>query len=530
MRVLLVNWARLPDGAREGGGVNGYCQQAALALTARGHEVCYLSSGVTYTRRGEGLGACEVRRLDDFRGVRVFDVVNSPVVAPGIYQARDPAGEIGAPVLEAELARFVGLLSPDVTHFHNMEGLSAGCVGAVRRGNPGGKVLFSLHNYHTVCPQVYLMQRERVPCRSFRGGHACVECIGAAGACDPGEERLIRAGVRDRHARVVPVVEPGPRGLRGLFAPTAPAPAAPLPGAPTAVLADLAPRPVRASAVAPAEGRARPAEERVPLENDPTPDPWDPAGQHAYGARRRAMLDALSACDAVLAVSEFVRAKFEALGVVRRVLRTLPIGTRMTDLAAEAGVKASGGPRAPGPVRLAFLGYHNFFKGLHCLVEALELCEVDVLRGLDLFVSAKDVEPIKPALGRLRPRLGGLAIEQGYRYEEIPELLRGREVGVVPSVWWDNGPQTVLEFQACGLAVVGAAVGGVPEMVRDGVDGLLVRGNDPPALAGALARLVREDGLVDRLRAGVRPPKDMATHVLELERVYADLFRPVGVT
>jgi glycosyltransferase involved in cell wall biosynthesis len=525
MRVLLVNWARLPEGPLDGGGVNGYCQQAALGLIARGHEVCYLSSGVTYTRRGDGLGPCEVRRLDDYRGIRVFDVVNSPVIAPGPCQARDPAAEVSSPALEAEVARFVGLLAPDVTHFHNIEGLSAGCVHAVRRANPGGRIAFSLHNYHTVCPQVYLMQRGRVACRSFRGGHACVGC---ADVCDPSDERLIRAGVRDRHARVTPTVETGPRGLRGLFAPAPPPVTDPLPGAPTAVLADLAPRPARAAAPAAMAATPRPAEECVPLENDPSPDPWDSAEQNAYGARRRAMLDALSSCDGVLAVSGFVRAKFEALGVDGRVLRTLRIGTRMTELAAAAGVGAPAGPRAPGPVRIVFLGYHNYFKGLHSLVEALELCAGDVLRGLDLFVSAKAVEPIEPALRRLRPRLGGLAVEHGYRYEEIPDLLRGREVGVVPSVWWDNGPQTVLEFQACGLAVVGAAVGGVPEMVRDGVDGLLVRGNDPPALAAALARLVREDGLVDHLRAGVRPPKDMATHVLELERVYADLFRPAG--
>ncbi|MDX2131035.1 MAG: glycosyltransferase [Planctomycetota bacterium] len=523
MRVLLVNWARLPDGPLDGGGVNGYCQQLALELVGRGHEVAYLSSGVTYTRRGNGTGPCEVRRLDDFRGVRVFDVVNSPVIAPGPCQARRPEAEIASPELERELARFVGLLAPDVVHFQNIEGLSAASVDAMRRAVGAGCVVFSLHNYHTVCPQVYLMQRGRVPCRNFRGGQACVGC---ADVCDPAEERLIRAGVRERHAPA-PAPEPAkPRRAWGVFIPPPEPVAQPLPGRPTAVLADVD------AAIAPAPHLAPAAEpplpgEREPLDNTPTPDPWDPGTENVYGARRRAMVGALASCDAVLGVSPFVRAKFEALGVPGGVLRTMPIGTRMGDLARAAGLHAGGEvrPRRPGPVRLAFLGYHNFYKGLHCLVDALERCDAGVLGEIDLLVSAKAVEPIEPALRRLRARLARLSVEHGYRYDEIPDLLRDREVGVVPSVWWDNGPQTVLEFQACGLAVVGAAVGGVPDMVRDGVDALLFRGNDAGALAAALARLGREPGLVDRLRGGVRPPKGMGEHAAELERLYAELLR-----
>src|SRR5688572_22529069 len=48
MRVVLVNWAKIWDGASNGGGVNGYCLALALALRDRGHEVISLFGGVTY--------------------------------------------------------------------------------------------------------------------------------------------------------------------------------------------------------------------------------------------------------------------------------------------------------------------------------------------------------------------------------------------------------------------------------------------------------------------------------------------------
>jgi phenylacetate-CoA ligase len=63
----------------------------------------------------------------------------------------------------------------------------------------------------------------------------------------------------------------------------------------------------------------------------------------------------------------------------------------------------------------------------------------------------------------------------------------------------DNQPNTLLEASALGLPIVATAVGGVPEMVHDGVDALLAPPDDPAALAQAILRLLREPGLAERL-------------------------------
>lgn len=546
MRILLVNWARLPEGPLDGGGVNGYCRQLALSLTHLGHDVSYISSGVSYTggvrdangggSAGEsgggahGLGPCEVRRLSDHAGIRIFEVVNSPVIAPGPCQARDPLAEISSPVLEAEFARFVKLLDPDVVHFHNAEGFSAGCIAAAR-DQRGRRIFFSLHNYHTVCPQVYLMQRGRVPCHTFDHGRACVGC---ADVCDPGEERRRRAGAKEV---IVVVATPPRRGLAALFdrnpthptSPTPPTPsthsfpADPLPG--RGVRTEVEARALDAAiASKPATSEEPNAREHAPLANLALPDPSDPRHETDYAKRRRAFVAALSSCDGVLAVSDFVRDKFIALGVDPRVMQTLHIGTRMNDLAASRPVPGiiTPTPCSPStPLRLIFIGYHNFFKGLHCLATALEGMTPAHLLQIDLFISAKAVEPMKPRLASLRPRLARLAVEEGYRYEEIPDLCRDRDVGIVPSVWWDNGPQTVLEFLACGLPVIGANLGGIPDFVRHEHNGLLFTGNHPADLRASLIRLLEEPNLLESLRRNVQAPKGMAEHAGEMARLYA---------
>ncbi|MCS7208466.1 MAG: glycosyltransferase [Fimbriimonadales bacterium] len=72
---------------------------------------------------------------------------------------------------------------------------------------------------------------------------------------------------------------------------------------------------------------------------------------------------------------------------------------------------------------------------------------------------------------------------------DIPELLNASDIFVLSSRWEGN-PMSVMEAMAAGLPVVATAVGGVPELVDDGVSGLLVSSEDVAAFAHALQTLV----------------------------------------
>ena len=62
---------------------------------------------------------------------------------------------------------------------------------------------------------------------------------------------------------------------------------------------------------------------------------------------------------------------------------------------------------------------------------------------------------------------------------------------VLPSLFGEGLPMVVLEAMAAGVPVVATRVEGVPEAIRDGVDGLIVAPDDPRALADAIGRCVR---------------------------------------
>lgn len=592
MRVLLVNWAPIWDGATRGGGVNGYCQALALALARRGHDVCYLFGGVTYVPGAGGVepGPCAVRRHDDWLGIRVFEVVNSPVLAPSLPQFREPVAETASPELEDRLTAFARLLRPDVIHFHNIEGFSAGCADALRVGATGDAahprrvgVVFSLHNYHTVCPQVYFLQGHRRLCESFDNGHACVGCIESP---DPSEERAARARayaaacagltVSAAPARPGPGERPAPdlraraprfpllralaaearaavfrrgAGSAGDAAEPAHTPApVDLPGAPVESLTGVSsPRPAPAdddrgrtrSVVAelkPRQHWSPDDPECRPLDNTIRPEPPSDRAPNEYARRRAAMVAMLNRCDRVLAVSEFVRRKFEALGVDPGVIETMPIGTRANEVVRRHRELLFDPPRwSEDPrrlIRVAFMGYNNWYKGLSMFCDSLELLPPASLARLHLFVYALDGHTIEWRFRRMEPRLGRLLLHHGYEFHDLPWMLGGKDLGVVPSVWWDNAPQTVFEFQACGVPLLAADVGGIPDFVHEGVNGLLFRANDRHDLARRLQEVIDNPAMLESLRRNVRPPKEMDDHAAELEALYDRCVRstaaPVG--
>lgn len=533
MRVVLVNWARVWDGPRVGGGVNGYGQAVALRLMDLGHDVVWLCGGSQYRRGGE----CEVRRHPDWLGIRVLEVVNSPVLAPSICQFRRPMEEVRSPELEAKVGELFGRLRADVVHFHNIEGFSIGCVDAAREA--GARVVYSLHNYHTVCPQVYLLKGHRVACRDFDGGRACVGCIEAP---DPDEERARRerAATRQREAgqgsrgSLIAELRAFIAGRGGDEAEDRPLPP---PGVPIdscdldAPLAypreeDRGQSRLVMAERQPVRGAWDDAPEFAPIENDATPDPIGES-PNEYGERRRAMIGMLNRCDLVLAVSEFVREKFVALGVDAGVIRTMHIGTRMVDLVERHRELVFDPPAfdaaRPRAVRMVFMGVNHWYKGLPMLADSLERLPPEVLREIDLSIHAMDGGSIEWRFRRLEPRLARLKFSLAYEPQDVPWICGGKDLGIVPSVWWDNGPQTVLEFQACGLPVLGARLGGIPDFVQDGVNGLLFRGNDRADLARRIGEIVREPQRLEALRRNVRKPKSMAEHAEELVEAYTGL-------
>ena len=102
--------------------------------------------------------------------------------------------------------------------------------------------------------------------------------------------------------------------------------------------------------------------------------------------------------------------------------------------------------------------------------------------------------------------------------DEVLELFAEAVASVLSSAW-EYLPHAVLESLAVGTPVLATAVGGVPEIVEDGVNGLLVPAGDREAFASAVARFAADASLRERLRAGATASVERFAP----EHVYAEL-------
>jgi glycosyltransferase involved in cell wall biosynthesis len=117
----------------------------------------------------------------------------------------------------------------------------------------------------------------------------------------------------------------------------------------------------------------------------------------------------------------------------------------------------------------------------------------------------------------------------GFRFlgqvDDIPALLAASDVFVLPSRF-EGTPIAIMEALCMGLPIVATTVGGIPEQVRDGEQGVLVPPRDPEALARALLTLVRDPELRSRMSEAAErrgADYDIRRAAARMERAYLSL-------
>ena len=170
------------------------------------------------------------------------------------------------------------------------------------------------------------------------------------------------------------------------------------------------------------------------------------------------------------------------------------------------------GPEAPLVGTVAILRRK---KGHHVLLDAVPRVLKTFPQALFLF--AGDGPQRENITKRIRELgIGGNVRLLGLR-TDVPVFLKGIDLFVLPTLEEALGT-SYLEAMAMGKAVVGTRVGGVPEVVKDGVNGLLVPPEDPYALAEAVVRLLKNRDLAARmgLEGRAMVEKDFSTRTMAL--------------
>ena len=152
-------------------------------------------------------------------------------------------------------------------------------------------------------------------------------------------------------------------------------------------------------------------------------------------------------------------------------------------------------PTAPASV-FGFLGRLDPTKGVEVLLEAVRL-----YRGPPCRVLIAGSGP-SGYLETLKARIPAAAAVEFVGWAAPADVFAAIDVLVAPSVWEEPLGRVVHEAFGFGVPVIASAAGGIPEIVRAGVDGLLVAPGDPVELARAMERLAGDQGLFAALSKG----------------------------
>ncbi len=167
-----------------------------------------------------------------------------------------------------------------------------------------------------------------------------------------------------------------------------------------------------------------------------------------------------------------------------------------------AALPADLGVGGTGPV-VTILAALRDFKGITHAIDAWPVVLAEQPTARLLLVGSGEQEPaLRAQVARLA--LTDSVIFAGMR-SDVPDVLRGSDLVVLPSIYGENLPTVLMEAGGCGRPVVASDVGGISDIVADGETGLLAPPGDSPALAAAILRLLADPDLRDRMgQAGRR--------------------------
>lgn len=461
MRVLLISHDFLPA---HPSGTEIYTAQLSRRLRERGLEVQLFTTEKDISAKHLSL------REREYEGMRVHELVNNL-----FYDEFVETYDWDAP-LEA-FRRVLDEFQPDVIHVMHLLYLSIGCVEeANRRGIP---VLYTLHDFWLQCA--------RFGQRIHHDGSICHSIdFDRCGTCLV-QLKFSQTRLERRMARLVA----GFKGLTGIGLER-----------PVRSLAKLLSRPGQGSGA-------------------PAVDPQ--AAQHMAEAarlREEAILGRLvPGVQRFFAPSAFLRERFVEWGIPAAKIWHVPNGIEPQPARALHPTTA---PR-PG-LRVAFLGTLAPHKAPHLLLEAWERigAERRARASLTLYGPLQHFPEYVGSMLAAAKRLG-VELPGGLDREEVPRLWPEVDLLVIPSVWYENAPLTILEARSAGVAVLVSDLGGMAEMVQEGKTGWRFPTGDAGALAQRLVELIDDPSQLERLELEPEGVKTMQACTSEMLEHYAAL-------
>lgn len=249
---------------------------------------------------------------------------------------------------------------------------------------------------------------------------------------------------------------------------------------------------------------------RLPAQRAPTVMDafWDVA-KHAPFAhkqtaavtrRRETLKAAVEAADMVICPSNFIISKFHEYDFDTSKFVYLRHGLKSPPKTRPLKDKRS----ADSELRLGFMGQIKAHKGVDLIIDAvLPLLDRGANISVNIWGASEGNRVYSDSLTQRTQNYPTIHWRGRYKSEKVWDVLSSMDVLIVPSRWYENSPTVIIEAQTFKLPVITTRLGGMQELVNDGVNGLLFDLNNSDELREQIERFLDDPQLLEKLRNGI---------------------------
>jgi len=234
-------------------------------------------------------------------------------------------------------------------------------------------------------------------------------------------------------------------------------------------------------------------------------------------SRMNHMRDVCKMVDIFIAPSQFLKTKFIEFGIPEAKIRLISNGV---DTKFFEGFKR----RKSDKIRFGFIGTILPAKGLHVLIDAFNMIKDDraELKIYGNLFSYNGFEYYPKYIQKLAKNRN-IRFMGGFAHKDLTDIFSEIDVLVLPSIWYENSPLVVQEAFLAHVPVIASNIGGIPELVQDGKNGLLFQANNEDELYQKIKLIIDEPNLITTLGRNTQIVKDMHENAREIEGLYNGL-------
>ncbi|MFC4440902.1 glycosyltransferase family 4 protein [Caulobacter henricii] len=160
--------------------------------------------------------------------------------------------------------------------------------------------------------------------------------------------------------------------------------------------------------------------------------------------------------------------------------------------------------RARIKLRLLYVGQISAIKGVDFLIGAILSAKLIDRVELRVVGSGRDLEQLRLKYAKQT----AISFSGHVSQQEVANAMASADILCVPSLWRENSPGVVIQALQIGLPVFASRTGGIPELVRDGIDGKLLRPGDENDWSESISSIIKDPGVLDLYRRKIRDSSD----------------------